>query len=330
MGRAHYIQRINKALDFIETNLDQELTLIDIAHVANFSPYHFHRIFASFIEETLNQFITRVRLERAASYLLIYPNQSILEIAIACGFSSSSSFGRAFKSWFGMSATQWRDQKKTQNSNPGILDSKRDQLNSKLRETESIPSMYIPSMYIDKVTSLPTWRIPMNNQHTLTTTVQVKELPQMNLAYVRHIGPYKGNAHVFKSMITQLMKWAGPRGILENPETQMLCIYHDNPELTDEGKLRISMCLTIPENTPVDGAIGNMTLDGGMYAMARFELGVNDYQDAWNTVYGTWLPESGYEPDDRPCFELYLNDPEQHPEHKSIVEICIPVRPSSL
>ena len=39
------------------------------------------------------------------------------------------------------------------------------------------------------------------------------------------------------------------------------------------------------------------------------------------------LAESGYQPDDRPCFELYLNNPQEHPEGKHIVDIYAPVKP---
>jgi AraC family transcriptional regulator len=42
---------------------------------------------------------------------------------------------------------------------------------------------------------------------------------------------------------------------------------------------------------------------------------------------GHWLPQSGYQCDDKPCYELYLNDPKQHPEGRCIVDICVPVRP---
>jgi len=44
-------------------------------------------------------------------------------------------------------------------------------------------------------------------------------------------------------------------------------------------------------------------------------------------VYGVWLPESGYQPDDRPAFEWYHSDCSQHPEKKAVVDICVPVRP---
>jgi len=51
------------------------------------------------------------------------------------------------------------------------------------------------------------------------------------------------------------------------------------------------------------------------------------YEEAWNMVFGGWLPESGYQPDDRLCYEIYQNDPKEHPEGIHIVDICVPVKP---
>lgn len=65
-----YIHRINKVIDYIEQNLDSELSLERLADVALFSPYHFHRIFSAFMGETLSGFIRRKRIEKAASLLL--------------------------------------------------------------------------------------------------------------------------------------------------------------------------------------------------------------------------------------------------------------------
>ncbi len=70
-----------------------------------------------------------------------------------------------------------------------------------------------------------------------------------------------------------------------------------------------------------------MTLPGGRYAQARFELGADQYEDAWNSVYGEWLPDSGYVPGNGVPFERYLSSPGDHPEGRHTVEICIPVKP---
>ena len=83
--------------------------------------------------------------------------------------------------------------------------------------------------------------------------VEVKEMPKLHVAYVRHIGPYKGDSELFERLFGNLMKWAGPRGLLRFPETKVLAVYHDDPKITDEDKLRTSACITIPGDTPVEG-----------------------------------------------------------------------------
>ena len=88
LTRKDYIARINKVIDFIDENICQELTLEKLAGVANFSPYHFHRIFGAIVGETLFQFIQRNRLQRAAWRLIEKPNKSITDIAYDYGFSS--------------------------------------------------------------------------------------------------------------------------------------------------------------------------------------------------------------------------------------------------
>ena len=158
--------------------------------------------------------------------------------------------------------------------------------------------------------------------------VEVKEMHEMNVAYVRHIGPYKGDSDLFEDLFKRLMNWAGPRDLLRFPETMCLSVYHDNPEITDEEQLRLSVCISVPENTKVDGEIGKMKISGGKFAVGRFELKASDeYEGAWNALIGGWLPESGYQLDDRLSYELYHNDPKEHPEGKHIVDICVPVKP---
>jgi AraC family transcriptional regulator len=68
-------------------------------------------------------------------------------------------------------------------------------------------------------------------------------------------------------------------------------------------------------------------IPGGRYAVARCEVAPGEFQAVWDGLMRDWLPESGYQPDDRPCYEIYYNNPEEHPEYKFIVDICEPVRP---
>lgn len=319
------MSRIYRVMDYIDQHLDDELSLETLAEVANFSRFHFHRIFAAMVGETLNAFIQRVRLEKAAARLQENHKESITDIALDLGFSGSAAFSRSFKEAFKMSPSQWRKQKNL----PISSDSKICKEDSNFRHWPGKigKDLYSTSWYIHRETKTMKWRITMNNEKKLQTEVTVKEMPDFHVAYVRHIGPYKGDSELFKGLFQKIMTWAGPRGLLTLPNVHCLSVYHDNPEITDESKLRTSICVTVPEDTVVDGEIGKMIVPGGKFAVGHFEIDVTQYQEAWDTICGVWLPQSGYQPDDRLCYELSLNNPEEHPEHKYIFDICVPVKP---
>jgi len=310
-----YKARINKVFDYIEMNLSKQFTLEELAEVANFSKYHFHRIFYSLTRETPSHFINRIRIERIADALILNPKKSITEIAYDFGFSDPAVFARSFKACFNCSASEWRRRKQNANSNICKEESIFNQTFNNLSKEENNGSIYFSSVSNNKIWS---------NTMVQCKNVEVKDLPTLTVAYVRYIGPYKGDAGLFEKLFNKLFTWAGPRNLLSQPDLKTIVVYHDNLEITDEDKLRTSVCITVPEDTKVDGEIGKMQINAGKFALARFELGVNDFAQAWDWVYSSWLPASGYQPDDGPCFELY---PEESKNGKFIVDICVPVRP---
>lgn len=302
-----YIERINRVIDYIEDNLDKNLTLDELANVSCFSRFHFNRLFSALVGETLFQFIQRLRLEKSAGRLIYDRTKPIIDIALDTGFANSSSFSKSFKTYFGVSPSEWR-----KNSNMRQLESNR-------RKEFTYDLKYT---HYSKDTN--EWRYVMNKKEI---KVEVKEVESMTVAYVRHVGPYAGDSALFEGLYNKLYQWAGPRGLLNFPETKCLSIYHDNPEITDEEKLRISICISVPKDTEVGGEIGKMEVPGGLYAIGHFEINEDEYTDAWNFLCGEWLINSGYEPDERPCYELSLNNPKEHPEKKHIVDIYEPVKP---
>lgn len=324
-----YKSRINRVIDYIDQNVGKELALEELAGIAHFSKFHFHRIFTSFTGETLFRFIARLRVEKAAFLLASHPGKSITEIALDCGFSSSASFARSFKEYFHESATAFRKKKQHGQSNMGKVESNQGQGISNQGKEKPVSFMYVDYRKNNEL-----WRIQMGKE---SKTVQVKDFPEMTVAYVRYIGPYKGDAQLFARLSGQLFTWAGPRNLINFPETKYLVVYHDDPEITDESKLRVSVCITVPEDTEVNGGIGKMTVAAGKYAAARFELTSEEYGDAWAWVYSTWLPQSGYAPDDKPAFELYPYEENKQffsgehgkgdEEPKVTVDICVPVKP---
>ncbi len=312
MSPAHNLQteyksRINKTFDYIESNLEKPLTLAELAAVASFSKYHFSRIFQSMVGETVFQFILRLRLEKAASLLSINYNESISEIAFKCGFSDISIFSRNFKTHFKTSASQYRKEK-ARNSNLS-------QQHSNSTQAEEKSGIY----FCHELQTIK-WRSNME----LLKSVEVKKLPEMTVAYIRHTGPYKGDEKLFEGLWNKLFTWAGPRGLIAAKDFKSLIVYHDDPNVTIEDKLRMSVCIGVAEETKVDGEIGKMRIESAECVVARFEVAAEEFQLAWEWVYGQWLPTSGYQPDDKPCFEIY---PEEPKNGKFVVEICVPVKP---
>jgi AraC family transcriptional regulator len=305
--RDEYKSRINKTFDYIELNLENAMTLEELAAVANFSKFHFNRIFHSIVGETPFQFILRLRLEKAASIILSNKNKSISEIASRCGFSDISIFSRNFRNYFNISASQYRKEK-LQNSNIS-------QLNSNTEQQDDKPIQYFcPELQTIK------WRTNME----INKSVEVKELPKMTVAYVRSIGPYNGNQELYQNHRNKLFAWAGARGLMGGKDFKYLVLYHDNPNVALSDNLRMSLCITVPPETKVDGEIGKMEIEKARYVVCRFELTAQDFHKAWDWIYGQWFPNSGYQPDDKPYFETY---PEAPKEGKYVVDFCIPVKP---
>ncbi len=315
LSRDEYQARLNRVLDYIDRNIGRDLRLDELARVANFSSFHFHRIFSALIGETLNVYIQRIRVERAASALIDRPKATITEVALDCGYSGSAAFARAFRGRFGMSASEWR---------AGGCEAWR-----KIRKTESKDRQTLRKIG-KELPAAPSYgedgKIHSARRSIMSKfkpQVEIKELPELEVAYIRHIGPYQAVGQAFE----RLMRWAGPRRLLRFPDTKVLGVYHDNPDITETDKLRSSACITVPAETRAEGEVGRMTIPGGLFAVARFEVAPDEFGEAWDALMSDWLPESGYQPDDRMCYEVYLNEPKNHPQGKFVIEICEPIRP---
>lgn len=320
-----YKARINRVMDHIERHLDRPLPLDELARVACFSPFHFHRIFSAMTGESLGAFVQRLRLEKAASQILYNRQKPITDVALDCGFSSSAVFARSFRAHFGVSASQWR-------AAGGPAQRKMCKTVSNHGQPPGNPgkATSVSAGHLDPHTHRITWRITMNTQHpngNLEADVTVSRFEPRTVAYLRHVGPYAGDSALFQRLWETMMTWAAPRGLFRPPETEMITVYHDDPEVTAPENLRLSVCITVPGDTEVSGEIGKMTVAGGDYAVARFRLTPDRYGEAWASVYGGWLPRSGYQPDDRPAFERCCSIPEEGGDGMHEVEIHVPVKP---
>lgn len=302
-----YKKRINRVIDYINENIGQDLSLNILARVALFSPFHFHRIFKAMVNEPLNDYIRRLRLEKGANVLINNPYKSITELALDCGFASPATFARAFKGYFSCTPSEWRNGKHREYSKNGKIDSKNG------NDFSSGTGYNGPAGWPPETT---------NKRREDFMKVEIKEMPALRVIYVRHFGGYDGVGEAW----AKLFRRAGPRGLI-GPKTKMLGVSYDNPDITPNDKCRYDACMTIPENTAVDGEIGLMDIPGGKYAVYHYEGTIGGLGEAYDRLYGEWLPQSGYQPENRPCYELYYSNPDGHPERKFACDICIPVLP---
>lgn len=267
-SRNEYLQRIHKVQDYIEENLTGTLVLSELADIAGFSKYHFHRIFSALTNETLLQYVNRIKMERAAFLLLHHPDTNMTDIAYRFGFTDSAVFSRSFKHCYGVSPTEYKNQ------------------NSKNCKDPSAHSQYNKSALNQNVGS--------GTMETKARNVEIISV-DMQVIYIRYTGTYPGLAAAMPGMMERLYGFAMSNNLLEPGKTKILSAYHDNPEMTDETQLRTSLCMTIPNGVTVaeSSGIGNMKITG-KYAVGHFELMQNEYAAAWKYMFGEWLPSSGY------------------------------------
>lgn len=318
-----YISRINRVIDYVKNNLNQDLSLECLSNVGLFSKFYFHRIFKAIAGENLNVFVNRSRIESSAFFLIHRPQTPITSIAYDVGFSSPSVFSRAFKKHYLMTPSQWRDAWETDKSKNCTIDSNIGQLNgSNCKVIDNI------TLYIDSRTQKSIWRINMKDDKSLEITVQT--MPDIYVAYVRHHGQYDPHdKYLFQGLFSKLMSWAVPRKLFNPPDTKAMTVYSSgHPDTTASENLCVDACISINKDTIVAGEIGKRVIAGGQYAViSMIDATIEECSKAWDRVFNHWLPESGYQPGDGGYYCNHLNDPEQHPQKRHSVEMYLPVKP---
>ncbi|HLO93553.1 MAG TPA: GyrI-like domain-containing protein [Burkholderiaceae bacterium] len=299
-GRQDHAQRMHAVLRHIDAHLDQPLTLGQLAAVANFSPYHFHRLFSAWMAgETLGGYISQRRVQLGAHRLLSQPGQPILQVALAVGFGSGEAFARAFKQRFGQSPTAWRRAFRA-NRNPDQVLRNLDQTAPALPE-QNEPMPHAPSFDLDQV--------------------RLVERYHTRIAYLRHEGPL--GLPVQQFWLTEVQPWLRRLGW---PAQVQYGISHDDPVVSNPERCRYDAGVDVPSGTPLPPGTFTALLPGGRYAVMPFRGRADHIGLAWSALLRDWLPDSGWQLDYRPCFERYAVDCGFDPETGAFsCEICVPV-----
>jgi AraC family transcriptional regulator len=293
-----YVERINRAIDHIVRNLAQPLSLEQVSQAACFSPFHFHRVFKALLGQTLNQFVRRQRLERALYLMSHAPKRSLTDVALACGFSSSSDFSRSFKQHYGLP--------------PSVFDLKTFR-ETRRAEFERVVSSQDGSA---RITSLPQGQNPDGFE------VQLRDLPARTVAYIRVFDPYR--AGVAQAACERLLAWAIERGLADG---QWLGYMWEEPEIVALAQCRYDVALVVDHVEPA-GEIGRFEFPAMRVAEVKLSGDIALEARAIDWLYKTWLPRSGYVPDDQPAFEAWIGRPFAHGSEHFEIACQLPVRPA--
>lgn len=303
-SRAEYESRMHRVLAYIDQHLDKPLDLATLAEVAHFSSFHFHRLFAAWMGETLGDYLRRRRLEVAAIKLLAQPRVKILHIALSVGFGSAEAFSRAFRIRFGCSPSAWREQQTSQRhakSNFG-------QINSK--QSQALP------------TPLAEHSISSNIHQEMIMQVILVDRKPATVAYLRHLGPY--GASVARFWQESYVPWAAMNKL--GADHARYGIAHDNPDVTDAAQCRYDAGAEVPPDFVLTGGALKQTIPGGKYAVLRFKGTAAHIGETWASLLRDWLPSSGLQLDARPCFEYYPQGAAFDEETGYFeCELCLPV-----
>jgi AraC family transcriptional regulator len=288
---------MHRVVEHIDRHLDEPLDLEALAAVANFSPFHFHRVFSAWMEETLGEYLRRRRLEIAGQRLLSQPAVPVLQVALSVGFASTEAFARAFKTRFGLTPSAWRTAK----------ESNRSQLNRKPGQAASIAGR-------DDELSKTYFREASMN-------VKLIDRQPVTVAYLRHVGPYGPDLSRFWQETVH--PWMETNQLLDRPRYG---ISLDDPGITAPEKCRYDAAVEVEPDFVGAGRHVKTSIPGGKYAAGSFRGTAGEIGDAWMALLRDWLPGSGLQLDARPLFEYYATGMTMDKETGAFeCEICIPV-----
>lgn len=286
--RQSYEERILRVQLHIQRHLDDPLTLDDLARVACFSPYHFHRVFRGMVGESVGEYVRRLRLERAALQLM-YTARPVTELAFDAQYETLESFSRAFRRLFEVSPSEYRRQRQ-------------------------------PSDTVQAVPEFTEYSLVLRQPGGVPMDVRIESFPPLRVAFVRHIGPYAECGAAWGRLCAHPAVQAAT-----SRDTLTLGICYDDPDVTEEGKIRYDACMSVGEDFQGSDGVETQEVDGGEYAVMIHKGSYDGLHDCYRWFFGKWLPDSGREAKSAPSLEIYRNSPDETPPEELETEIRVPL-----
>ena len=292
-ANSEYAQRIDRVIDHLRGNLHRQVKLEELAKVACFSEFHFHRIFGAVSGETLNNFTNRLRLEKAAR-LLRYSDKSLTDIALDCGFSSSATFSRAFRSGYDTSPSQFR------------------------KSGEIKKSKICKELFDDQ-----DYDLPMSAEEKRTAfPVRLIDIPERQVAYIRVTNAFEGD-RVLAALKT-MIEWAKSQDIFSQGILFGMTV--DDPHVTPKHLYRYEVCLASSLPFECMEGMSKLKMPAMRYAVTKVSGDIRKVATAWDYIYRNWLINSAYEPEHAPALEIFLEKENALDWSHCELALCLPVR----
>jgi AraC family transcriptional regulator len=292
-ANGEYAQRLDRVIDYLRRNLHRPVKLAELADVACFSEFHFHRIFTAVSGETLNSFTNRLRLEKAAR-LLRYSEQSLTDIALDCGFSSSATFSRAFRSGYDTSPSQFRK-------------------SGEIKKSKICKELFPKDEY----------GLPMSAEEKRAAfPVRLIDIPERQVACIRVTNAFEMD-RVLAALQT-VIDWAKSQDIFSQGILFGMTV--DDPHVTPKHLYRYEVCLSSSLPFECMKGMSKLKMPAMRYAIIKVSGDLHKVATAWDYLYRDWLIHSPYEPEHAPALEVFLDKESATDWSHFELDLCLPVR----
>lgn len=174
-----------------------------------------------------------------------------------------------------------------------------------------------PAAYRARLTP---FHVPLNGDDSMTP-VTIKTFSGAHVAALEHHGDYQAIGRRFD----ELAAWAAGHGLLETPR-RWFGIYYDDPASVPVAELRSEAAIEVDPDMPLGEGMTRREIPPLRVASILHKGPYAELERAYRQLYGEWLPASGEEPSDRPCFEHYINDARTVPPSELLTEVFLPLK----
>lgn len=268
---------------------ERDHALARIAVRAGWSPFHLHRDWREAFRETPKQYTLRLRLERAASALLVRPSPRVVDVAMAAGFASHEVFARAFRRRFGRSPRAYR----------GFALPERTAA-ERQRHRDLVRAIG-PCVGLFRASAATSWRSPMP-----TLSLERRDLPSTPVVFMR----FRRARHELPAAIAE----GAGRSYAHAQSAGLAIVGHPYTRFLSTGPGLLTFEVGVPLAAAGAGAgeVEAGALPAGPAACA-VHAGPYDGLPETYAALERWMEAEGLRPSGPP-WEAYLTDPADYPD----------------